>query len=192
MKKKIILEASFLPAETRKTINWAHGTSTELFVYPLDGDFVTRDFTFRISTATVEADETTFSSFPAITRILMILEGKLTLIHEGRYTKHLNTFDQDTFMGDWDTKSQGRVRDFNLMCKNGAKGKVEHQHLSESEQLTIAPEGNYQYFFVAEGAFSIDTTTLRKGDTLVVKDPSSDLFVTCMNTGDLVFGSVWL
>lgn len=190
--KKITLEKSFLPAETRKTINWAHGTSTELFVYPLDGDFVTRDFTFRISTATVEADETTFSSFPAITRILMILEGKLTLIHEGRYTKQLNTFDQDTFMGDWNTKSQGRVRDFNLMCKNGAKGKVEHQHLSESKQLSVAPEGNYQFFFVADGEFSIEHTTLKKGDTLVVENASAEILVQCLNDGDVISGTVWL
>lgn len=184
------MKTSFLTAETRKTINWAHGTSTELFVYPLDGDFVSRNFTFRISTATVEADETTFSSFPAITRILMILEGKLTLIHEGRYTKELNTFDQDTFMGDWDTKSKGRVRDFNLMCKNGASGNVTHKHFTGEEQLTIRPEGNFQYFFVANGEFSIENTLLRKGDTLVVENATSDLTVKSLNAGDLVFGAV--
>lgn len=122
----------------------------------------------------------------------MILEGELTLVHEGRYTKHLNTFDQDTFMGDWDTKSQGRVRDFNLMCKNGAKGNVKHQHLAEEEQLTVQHKGNYQFFFVAEGAFSIDATTLRKGDTLVIEDATTNLHVTCSTAGDLVFGSVWI
>lgn len=186
------MKTFFLPAETRKTINWAHGTSTELFVYPLDGDFVSRNFTFRISTATVEADETTFSSFQAITRILMILEGKLTLIHEGRYTKELNTFDQDTFMGDWDTKSKGRVRDFNLMCKNGASGNVTHMHFTNEEQLTIRPEGNFQYFFVAAGEFSIDNTVLKKGDTYVVEGATKDLIVSCSNAGDLVFGSVMI
>ena len=184
------MKTSFLSAETRKTINWAHGTSTELFVYPLDGDFVSRNFTFRISTATVEADETTFSSFPAITRILMILEGKLTLIHEGRYTKELNTFDQDTFMGDWDTKSKGRVRDFNLMCKNGASGNVTHKHLLGEEQLTILPEGDFQYFFVAAGEFTIGQTLLKKGDTCVVEGATKEFIVSCTNAGDLVFGSV--
>lgn len=186
------METSFLPAETRKTINWAHGTSTELFVYPLDGDFATRNFTFRISTATVEADETTFSSFPAITRILMILEGNLTLVHVGRYTKQLNTFDQDTFMGDWDTKSQGRVRDFNLMCKNGAKGKVDHKNMSGLERLMVVPEGNYQFFFVAAGEFSFEQTILKKGDTLVVENATAELLMNCLQEGDLVYGAVWL
>lgn len=120
----------------------------------------------------------------------MILEGKLTLIHEGRYTKELNTFDQDTFMGDWDTKSKGRVRDFNLMCKNGASGNVQHQHFITDEQLTIRPEGNYQYFFAANGEFSIENTVLKKGDTLVVEGATTDLIATCKMEGDLVFGSV--
>lgn len=42
--------------EQCKTIQWASGTSTEIFVFPPDGNFVERRFTFRISTATVEAD----------------------------------------------------------------------------------------------------------------------------------------
>jgi environmental stress-induced protein Ves len=83
----------------RTTINWASGTSTEIFIYPATGNFADRDFTFRISTATVEAEESTFSFFEGITRHLMILKGELELTHEGRYTKHLQPFDQDTFSG---------------------------------------------------------------------------------------------
>ena len=75
------------PLNSSKTISWASGTSTELFVYPPDGDFQTRTFDYRISTATVEVEETNFSDFSGLTRILLILKGKLTLIHEGRYSK---------------------------------------------------------------------------------------------------------
>mgnify|MGYP000737003170 CR=1 FL=1 len=57
------------PFDPSKTVSWANGTSTELFVYPADGNFQTRDFTFRISTATVEAEETTFSDFSGLTKL---------------------------------------------------------------------------------------------------------------------------
>src|SRR5688572_20272876 len=99
----------------RTTINWAHGTSTEIFIYPANASFAERSFQFRISTATVEADETNFTFFEGITRHLMILKGDLELVHEGHYTKHLKPFDQDIFSGEWNTRSRGRVTDFNLM-----------------------------------------------------------------------------
>src|SRR6476660_8146686 len=85
--------------DSRTTINWASGTSTEIFIYPSNGSFADRNFLFRISTATVEAEESTFTFFEGITRHLMILKGELELIHEGRYTKHLKPYDQDTFSG---------------------------------------------------------------------------------------------
>ena len=45
-------------SESRTTINWASGTSTEIFIYPANGSFADRNFLFRISTATVELPAT--------------------------------------------------------------------------------------------------------------------------------------
>src|SRR6218665_282345 len=95
------------PSDTRTTINWASGTSTEIFIHPADASFTERNFLFRISTATVEAEESTFTFFEGITRHLMILKGNLELIHEGRYTKHLKPYEQDTFSSEWPTKAKG-------------------------------------------------------------------------------------
>ena len=119
----------FTPA-SRNTINWASGTSTEIFIYPADGNFAERNFQFRISTATVEAEESTFTFFEGITRHLMILKGELELLHEGRYTKPLKPYEQDTFSGEWPTRSKGKVTDFNLMLKNGATGSLTHHQFS--------------------------------------------------------------
>jgi len=74
---------------SRTTIRWASGTSTETFIYPSDGSFAERRFLFRISSATVETEKSTFTFFEGITRHLIILKGALELIHEGRYSKHL-------------------------------------------------------------------------------------------------------
>src|SRR3954468_3603561 len=116
-------------AENRTVINWASGTSTEIFIHPSNGNFAARRFLFRISTATVEAEESTFTFFEGITRHLMILKGKLELIHEGRYTKQLEPFDQDVFSGEWSTRSKGKVTDFNLMLKQGATGSLTHRRI---------------------------------------------------------------
>src|SRR4051812_46300605 len=118
------MSVQLFTAEHRTTVNWAGGTSTELFIYPADGSFADRKFLFRISTATVEVEESTFTFFEGIIRHLMILKGQLELTHEGRYTKHLEHYDQDTFSGEWATFSKGKVTDFNLMLKEGATGSL--------------------------------------------------------------------
>src|SRR5947208_13265953 len=118
-------------SDTRTTIKWASGTSTEIFIYPLGGSFVDRNFLFRISTATVEAEESTFTFFQGITRHLMILKGELELIHEDRYTRHLKPYDQDTFSGEWSTRSKGKVTDFNLMLKGACTGSLTHHSIKK-------------------------------------------------------------
>jgi environmental stress-induced protein Ves len=48
------MSVNHFKADKSKTITWASGTSTELFIFPSSGDFQKRDFLFRLSTATVE------------------------------------------------------------------------------------------------------------------------------------------
>jgi environmental stress-induced protein Ves len=153
-------------ANDRTSISWASGTSTEIFIHPSDGDLVTRNFIFRISTATVEAESSTFTFFEGITRHLMILKGNLILTHEGRYTKEMKPFDQDTFSGEWPTTSVGKVTDFNLMLKHGATGSLEHQCIDANRSLSITPENDYTFVFVQGGTITIGNDNLQAGDLL--------------------------
>jgi len=158
-------------SETRTAINWASGTSTEIFIYPSDGNFAERDFTFRISTATVEAEESTFTFFEGITRHLMILKGELELIHENRYTKHLKPYDQDTFSGEWPTHARGKVTDFNLMLKNGAEGSLTHIQTIPNQFLIAEKESDYLFVFVASGSFEADEFQSSIGDLIQIEEP---------------------
>ena len=170
-----------------KVVNWANGTSTELFVFPTDGNFQTRDFTFRISTATVEAEETTFSDFSSLTRILMILEGNINLIHEGRYSKQLAPFDQDTFDGSWPTKSQGKVRDFNVMFKENVEGKIEHFTINEGQSELFTLSGTYDFFFVQKGSFRFNDLEIQKNDLLIIeREEKESIDLECIEATDLV------
>lgn len=157
-------------SESRTTINWASGTSTEIFIYPSDGNFVDRNFTFRISTATVEAEESTFTFFEGITRHLMILKGELELIHEDRYIKQLKPFDQDTFSGEWPTRAKGKVTDFNLMLKNGAEGSLTHIETVQDQILVAEKASDYLFVFVASGSFTADEFTPSIGDLIQVEE----------------------
>src|SRR5688572_3384171 len=139
-------------SDSRTTINWASGTSTEIFIYPYDGSFADLNFLFRISTATVEAEESTFTFFEGITRHLMILKGELELIHEGRYTKHLKPFDQDTFSGEWSTSSKGKVTDFNLMLKAGATGSLTHHRIEPGNDAAFTAKTDWYFIYFASGS----------------------------------------
>ena len=177
------------PLDTSKTIAWASGTSTELFIHPADGNFQKREFIFRISTATVEAEETDFSDFSGLTRILMILRGKLTLIHEGRYTKELEQFDQDTFDGSWKTRSKGKVQDFNLMFNETYKGEVEHYKLLSGEQKEFIKTTERLFLFVYDGIFQLENSTTKSGDLIEVLDEDM-LSLICVEEGNVI--GCWL
>lgn len=158
----------FTPAD-RKPINWASGTSTEIFIYPSDGSFAERRFLFRISTATVEAEESTFTFFEGITRHLMILKGKLELIHEGRYTKHLEPYHQDVSSGEWSTRSKGKVTDFNLMLKSGATGSLTHHKIEQSHSAHFTAITGFYFIYLASGTATFDNShTANSGDLLQI------------------------
>ena len=161
------MSIQLLTAEDRHTINWASGTSTEIFIHPAEGTFADRNFIYRISTATVEAEESTFTYFEGITRHLMILKGSLELIHEGRYTKHLEPFDQDTFSGEWKTRSKGRVTDFNLMLKEGAAGSLKDYRLDANNTASFTATTDHYFIYIATGAATLsDGSTVKEGDLI--------------------------
>ena len=109
------MRINILQASNYILSQWSGGSTTQLFVYPLTADYATRNFEFRLSTATVEAEKSAFTSLPGFHRKLMILAGEITITHENRYSKLLNPFTVETFEGDWKTSSAGKCTDFNVM-----------------------------------------------------------------------------
>ena len=99
MKYKILQPTNF------ESINWSGGTSTQLYIHPPTANYQKRNFDFRISTAKVETEKSDFTPIPGVTRHLMILSGNIHISHKNQYEKHMNPFDQDLFIGDWETSS---------------------------------------------------------------------------------------
>jgi environmental stress-induced protein Ves len=181
-----------LLAADRKSINWASGTSTEIFIYPSDGSFAERNFVFRISTATVEAEESTFTFFEGITRHLMILKGNLELIHEGRYTKHLAPYDQDVFLGEWSTRSKGKVTDFNLMLKERATGSLMHHKIGQGQSMHFTAASDFYFIYLASGMATFhNSRTATAGDLLQISK-GLDIALHAQEPSDLIIITVTL
>ena len=121
-----------------KTATWAGGTTTQLAIYPRTAKYSKFNFDYRISYATVEIEESTFTFMPGVTRHLMILKGALEIDHLNRYKKLMEKFDIDVFNGEWPTKAKGKVTDFNLMTRGKAEGSLEPLVLKKGEKKNIA------------------------------------------------------
>ncbi|HTF03695.1 MAG TPA: HutD family protein [Bacteroidia bacterium] len=156
----------------RTTAQWAGGTTTQLAIFPEGAEYTKFNFLFRISSATVETEESTFTFMPGVTRHLMILDGVLDIDHKGRYKKHLEKFDYDVFDGEWPTTAKGKVTDFNLMTKEKTSGKLQAITLKDRGEETIAfkSKTSFSAVYLLTGSLRVIIGTgsaeLKKGDFL--------------------------
>jgi uncharacterized protein len=153
-----------------KTNNWAGGTTTQLAIFPESAEYQKFNFDFRISYATVDTETSTFTFMPGVTRHLMILNGSISLEHVDRYNLVLNKFDQTTFSGEWPTKAQGKVTDFNLMTRGATNGKLEYLSLEKGKSIHLesTEEFNYIGFYLPQGKLKLESlqeiAQLNQGD----------------------------
>lgn len=145
-----------------RTAVWPGGETTEMFIYPRSAQYADRDFGFRISTATIEAETSEFTFLPAYNRLLAVLEGKLELDHEGHYSKQLDVFESDRFHGSWKTVSTGRARDFNVIYSDEYRLDFELVLLAEPTEVRKSQDFLF-LFMLRDGAYC-------KYDLVEVKD----------------------
>ena len=108
----------------RSTSVWAGGVTTELWILPQDGDYASRNFQARISSATVRLEESDFTALPGVVRYITPLSGGFTLSHPDGRTVTMSPLDEPyCFDGGAATHCSGKATDFNLMLK-GVKGSM--------------------------------------------------------------------
>lgn len=108
----------------RFTSAWAGGVTTELWLWPEDGDYASRNFKARISSATVGLDESDFTALPGVVRYITPLIGGFTLSHLDGRTVTMAPLDEPyRFDGGEATHCSGKATDFNLMLK-GVEGEM--------------------------------------------------------------------
>ena len=101
------------------TTQWSGGATTQLAIAPKGAVYADRDFLWRLSSATVELDESDFTPLPAYDRVISTLRGDMVLAHNGGERLTLHPYEIHDFSGADDTHSWGRCTDFNLMLRRG-------------------------------------------------------------------------
>ena len=126
-----------IPKEQFTTTEWSHGKTTELYIHPQEADYSKRQFTWRVSSATVNQSPSSFTPLFGVKRWIMPFDGGLHLTHTNRgkalYSITLNPYETHCFRGDWQTECEGTARDFNLMLKDRAFGLLSATKLIQNE-----------------------------------------------------------
>lgn len=173
-----------LKEENYKPTFWSGGMATELITYPSSSDFASKNFLWRLGFAKIDIPESTFSELPKVSRKFMVIEGAITLQHENRYEKHLASFEQDHFMGDWKTKTSGKASVFNLMTRENYSGELLHINIGPGNKFLFNynPEADKSLvafcFYTVRGGFNstIDDKVYEtvKNDLLVINPTNSE------------------
>ena len=163
---------------------WSGGITTQLAIYPEDADYNKRNFRWRISSAIVELEESVFTRLPDVWRLIMVIDGQMTLEHEGYHRVHLKPYEQDSFSGGWITKSFGKVRDFNLMLAEGCSGELEALTIRKEEyNETFSPNNrdllqSVESFYCVNGHINMiiddqESIELEEGDLILLRGERS-------------------
>ncbi len=150
-----------------KSKSWSGGKTTELYIFPENASYKEFDFEFRISTATVEVEESIYTPLQGVSRTLMVLEGELELNHIGHHTSKLQPYDQDQFMGHWETHSLGVVTNFNLMTRNECQGVLKKVSLLTGEHHL--PVNTKSVYYIHKGEVGFMGCKAKSGDVLILE-----------------------
>ncbi len=156
---------------------WVGGETTQLAIFPEDASYLDREFTWRLSTATCNVDEASFSKLPDHDRILLVLEGEVVLAHEDVRVAKLGKLEQDSFDGGYRTRSFGKITDYNLMVRKGNKGTMTVMELSpENEKLVVETSDDLP--MMTEAFYCVDGfATVKIGQRTVMLTPEEQLTV---------------
>ncbi len=180
---------------------WTGGTTTQLGIFPDTAQYLERNFIWRLSSATCEQEETTFSKLPDYDRVLMVLSGSAVLAHQDVRVARLQPFEQDRFDGAYMTKSFGKITDYNLMVRKGNEGFLDVITACEqSKRLEREDYPQYENFTTAlyctEGFATVTicgkTLMLTAGQQLVINDENrSPSDISIMGEGTLIRAQIF-
>ena len=178
---KILKEVDF------KVSTWSGGKTTELFIFPEKSSYKDRDFKVRISSATVELEQSTFTKLEGVNRFITPLNNNLKLTHNEEESVDLKPFEIHEFDGSINTNSFGKARDFNLMLANGAKGELKSFLIQEAKEIILLVDFGFNILYSYDCIFKIwideEEFMLLPNELLVMKSNSSKHIKIQSNSG---------
>ena len=124
----------------------------------------------------------------------MVLEGAITITHDGHYSRNLNPFEVDEFRGDWKTTAIGTCTDFNVMTSGKQPSELYHIAMEASGNYILKPKASCKklFLYVTSGLIQLqidENSILEKGNLMVIEDLSAS---TLAINSDNDFGLVVL
>lgn len=167
-----------LNEEDFKTSAWSGGKTTELFIYPEDSNYNERNFKMRISSATVELNQSQFTKLEGVNRFITPLNDTLRLTHDELEFENLQPFQVYEFDGGIDTISYGKVKDFNLMLANGARGKLKSFFIEGGKEIILLASYGFNMLYSFDCPFRIsigeEEFLLYPNELLILKSKTSN------------------
>lgn len=185
------------------TTAWSGGKTTQLFIYPEEADYSRRNFKFRLSSATVELEKSEFTKLEGVYRFITPLDGQLKLTHNHIQYIDLQPFEVYEFDGNKDTVSFGKVRDFNLMLKSGAEGKLDSICINKEQLFVEEINGDFKEFFYFIYACSKDVSVdvygknynINQFQTLLIKVESEcvlNIKISSTGNADILAAKIYI
>lgn len=148
------MRTAIIPAEQQSVTEWSGGRTREIYISGRSASYAQRDFLLRLSSATCEDEASTFTMLPAYERALLVLEGQVSLMHDGREPIRLEPYgDVDYFSGSSLTVSRGTCHDFNVMWAKDASFSVKVEVLKDFP-CTIACTGE-EFFYAPSAVYDV-------------------------------------
>ena len=164
---------------------WSGGETHQLAIAPAGAVYADRDFLWRISSATVDLEESVFTALPDYDRYIATLKGSIRVSHDGGEELTLVPYAIHRFDGGADTQSWGRCVDFNLMLRKGkCEGCLTALRLAENVRVTLprAYDSGAQHsllVYCGEGGAVLHadgrSVSLARGEAVLVEDPAGEL-----------------
>lgn len=105
-------------------VQWAGGKTWQLLIQPADAKLAERNFDYRLSTASIEIEHSSFTSYPGFERDLVVLTEAINLHIFGRL-QPVKPLEVLHFYGSDMVESDGKTQDLNLIKRAGLPGKLE-------------------------------------------------------------------
>lgn len=98
---------------------WNGGRTFQYYIQPKDSNYTNKDFLYRISSATIETEQSCFTQFKGYNRYLVMLDNVLNIKHNG-ISKSFNPLEIFSFDSNDEVLSYSKGSDFNLMVAKQA------------------------------------------------------------------------
>lgn len=155
---------------------WSGGSTTQMAIEPAGAVYADRDFLWRLSSATVDLEESLFTALPDYDRLIATLSAPIELCHNGGERFELKPYAVHAFDGGDETQCWGKCVDFNLMLRKGkAAGAARAVRGGEAIEPAgdVKAEGYVLYLYCVQGPMSLvwgeERMELTAGECAVVR-----------------------